>query len=207
MFARMLCGYSAQRDHPDPVSLRLGTGSDRNQGIHASYFQEQINSHVDKPEALKSYESAQTILETEYFVMSAFPWSQNGCNLPKRRVESSSGSVTCDRSAWNENIGRLVRRIIILFINKNVHEITEVLPNLARHSYVECLEYVIGIAIGAEFLMNIYNTGCSCTDTPDVTRNCLSELLLKSSSKRQKTDVFLGICSLSVTFFLPPSCF
>ena len=102
-------------------------------------------------------------------------------------------------------MGRLVRRIIILFISKNVHEITEVPSNLAIHSYVECLEYVIGIAIGAEFLMNIYNTGCSCTDTPDLTWNCLSELLLKSSSKRQKTDVLLGICSLSVTFFLPPS--
>lgn len=138
--------------------------------------------------------------------MSAFPCSQNGCtNLPKRRVESSSGSVTCDRSAWNENMGRLVRRIIILFISKNVHEITEVPPNLAIHSYVECLEYVIGIAIGAEFLMNIYNAGCSCTDTPDLTWNCLSELLLKSSSKRQKTDVLLGICSLSVTFFFPPT--
>ena len=102
-------------------------------------------------------------------------------------------------------MGRLVRRIIVLFISKNVHEITEVPSNLAIHSYVECLEYVIGIAIGAEFLMNIYNTGCSCTDTPDLTWNCLSELLLKSSSKRQKTDVLLGICSLSVTFFLPPS--
>ena len=96
-------------------------------------------------------------------------------------------------------------RIIILFISKNVHEITEVPPNLAIHSCVECLEYVIGIAIGAEFLMNIYRTGCSSTDTPDLTWNCLSELLLKSSSKRQKTDVLLGICSLSVTFFFPPS--
>lgn len=135
--------------------------------------------------------------------MSAFPCSQNGCNLPKRRVESSSGSVTCDRSAWNENMGRLVRRIIILFISKNVHEITEVPPNLAIHSYVECLEYVIGIAIGAEFLMNIYNTGCSCTDTPDVTRNCLSELLLKSSSKRQKTDVLFRDLFLISNILLP----
>ena len=104
-------------------------------------------------------------------------------------------------------MGCLVRRIIIVFISKNVQEITEVPPDLAIHSYVECLEYVIVIAIGAELLMNIYNTGCSCTDSSDLTRNCLSELLLKSSFKRQRTDVLLGICFLSVAFFLPPSCF
>lgn len=49
---------------------------------------------------------------------------KKGC-LPRRRVASSSVSITCDRGAWNWKIRRLERKIIIALQSNDFHEIAQ----------------------------------------------------------------------------------